>query len=170
MTHIIEATRIYWPAFVDPVATAIPTDNPRYGCIVLLSDVPFELVNHVTPKALSARAISTNLNNPELADNKVCQLYQPFKPRLTTTNGFDGLRALAKLYELAKTANIKPDRLFHAVPGLLAVEPVEWIEPATIGQRKAPQAVKRLQIIAVQVGIGELRDNFERLLTEYFKP
>lgn len=168
MTHIIEASRIYWPAFVEPVATAIPTDNPRYGCSVLLSDVPFELVNHVTPKALSARAISTNLNNPELADNKVCQLYQPFKPRLTTTNGFDGLRALAKLYELAKTANIKPDRLFHAVPGLLAVEPVEWIEPAVIGQCKTPQPMKALQIVAVQVGIGELRDNFERLLTEYF--
>lgn len=165
MTHIIEASRLYWPAFVDGVQIT-ETARPQYGCSVLVddvsSDIPFEFVNSYK---LKERAIE---QCPELVDKNLCRLRTSFKPRLTMTNGFDGLRALAKLYELAKTANISPDRLFHTIPARLVVKPVEWIEPANIGQRQAPQQMKALQIVAVRVGIGELRDNFESLLTEYF--
>lgn len=165
MTHIIEASRIYWPVFVGGVTMAGML-KPQYGCSVLIddisSDIPFEFITPYKPKE---RAVE---QCPELVDKNLCRLRQSFKPRLTLTNGFDGLRALAKLYELAKAANISPDRLFHNIPALLAVNPVEWIEPASISQRQAPQQMKALQIVAVKVGIGELRDNFEHLLTEYF--
>ncbi len=166
MTHIIEATRLYWPAFVEPTTATITDGKPRYGCFVLFDDIPPEIhSDYVVHKEPSKRALELQ---PDLVGNRICLLRQPFKPRLTLTNGFDGLRALAKLYELANAANIKPDRLFHNIPAALAVNPVEWIEPASISQRQAPQQMKALQIIAVKVGIGELRDNFERLLTEYF--
>jgi hypothetical protein len=163
MTHIIEASRIYWPAFIEPMTAIVTEGKPRFGCFILFDDVPSEIhSDYVVHKEPSARAIEIN---PELAGSRVCLLRQAFKPRLTTTNGFDGLRALAKLQELAKIANVKLDRLFHAVPACLSVEPVEYIDAS---QYDRPRQVKTLQIIAVQVGIGELRDNFERMLTEHF--
>ena len=102
---------------------------------------------------------------PYLADALLVRIIQPFAPRLTFTNGVDGLRGFAELQELAKTANIGPNQLLHELPATLIVKPVESIEAIPIGRR---QAVKRLQIVAIRADVGEIRDNLDKLLNEGF--
>lgn len=119
MTTIINVSRLLWPmSYPDRMIR-------RYAVSVLFHEIPFDLVGYVTPKPVSRR---TSKTWPEFADALLVRIIQPYAPRLTFTNGVDGLRELKQLQELAKTANIGPDRLFHGLPATLSVQVVEAIE------------------------------------------
>lgn len=156
MTTTINASHLLWPMSYPDRTFG------RYAVSVPFSDIPADLHGHVTPKAPKK---STVEKYPYLADALLVRIIQPFAPRLTFTNGVDGLRGFAELQELAKTANIGPDQLFHELPATLIVKPVESIEAIRIGR---PQAVKRLQIVAIRADVGEIRDNLDKLLNEGF--
>lgn len=156
MTHTIHASRIMWPIHY-PERTF-----GRYGCTVFFDELPTYLQAHVIPKHPGRRTLEIR---PDLSDKMLCRINQPFVPRITFENGLDGLRALADLQELAKVANIGPNRLFHDIPATLAVHPVEGIDVVTLGK---PQAVKRLQIVAMRCNIDHVMENMNRLLTECF--
>lgn len=166
MTTIVNARRIIYPAFVEPTKPITPDAAPRYGTLLMMDDIPEVLQTHVQPKPAKVRTVETT---PGLSEKDVLTFIpQPFKPRLTFENSFTGLRQWMELQELAGAANIPPNRLFHNIPARLAVEPVEYIEPATM-TRRSPQQVKTLQVVAVRVNIGDLTANLERLLSEYFR-
>lgn len=168
MTTIINASRLIYPAFIEPTRRITPSDAPRYGCLIMIDDVPDDLRTHVKPKPARAHRVETT---PGLSEKDLLTFIpQPFKPRLTFANAFTGLRQWMELQELAGAANIPANRLFHNIPARLAVEPVEMIDAVPYGATQRSQAVKRLQVVSIRVDIGDLTGNLERMLTEHFNP
>lgn len=152
MTHTFTTT-IYWSALYEPMkplALDHAPQKPRYGLCFNAADTPPALTDHVR-----ARPVSPD-RHPELSGLVYASITQPFTPVIDCSD-YEQLR---HLFEDAELANIRRDRLFHAIPVKLAVEPYEWDDMGVIRPK--------LTLLAVCVAYHTLSDSFDRIRAAYW--